>query len=95
LKKGSLAEKLYGTCEIAERHRHRYEVNNAFREAFTAAGLSICGTSPDNRIVEMIENPSCDFFIATQAHPELKSRPNRPHPLFAGLVEAALKHEQK
>lgn len=95
LKKDSLAEKLYGTCEIAERHRHRYEVNNAFREAFTAAGLSICGTSPDNRIVEMIENPSCDFFIATQAHPELKSRPNRPHPLFAGLVEAALKHEQK
>ena len=95
LKKDSLANRLYGTCDITERHRHRYEVNNAFREAFTNAGLSICGTSPDNRIVEMIENPSCDFFIATQAHPELKSRPNRPHPLFAGLVEAALKHEER
>ena len=86
----SLAYKLYKTCEISERHRHRYEVNNDFRAALTKGGLSLSGTSPDNRIVEMCELPGHPFFIATQAHPELKSRPNRPHPLFKGFVEAAV-----
>jgi len=94
LQNGSLAEKLYGKDEIEERHRHRYEVNNDFRDALINAGLSVCGTSPDNRIVEMVEIKDHPYFIATQAHPELKSRPNRPHPLFAGLVGAALEHEK-
>lgn len=88
----SLALKLYGQKEITERHRHRYEVNNDFREVMTKNGLRLCGLSPDNHIVEMIEIPEHPFFIATQAHPELKSRPNRPHPLFRGFVEAAGKY---
>ena len=95
LKKGSLAEKLYGTNEISERHRHRYEVNNDYREVLEKHGMSLCGLSPDSRIVEMIEIPAHPWFIATQAHPELKSRPNRPHPLFKGFVEAALKKQNK
>ncbi len=90
LEDGSLAHKLYGTTEINERHRHRYEVNNDYREALKEGGLKLCGMSPDGRIVEMIELPTNTFHIATQAHPELKSRPNRPHPLFAGFVKAAL-----
>lgn len=81
---------LYGTRQIEERHRHRYEVNNDYREVLTAHGLKLSGTSPDGRIVEMLEIPSHPFFLATQAHPELKSRPNRPHPLFKGFVAAAL-----
>ncbi|MBE5889359.1 MAG: CTP synthase [Lachnospiraceae bacterium] len=89
----SLALRLYGQKEISERHRHRYEVNNDFRAAMTEHGLSLCGVSPDNRIVEMIELPTHPFYIATQAHPELKSRPNRPHPLFRGFVEAAVRHQ--
>ena len=91
LKEGSLAEKLYGSREISERHRHRYEVNNDYREDLESHGMSLCGLSPDSRIVEMIEIPDHPWFIATQAHPELKSRPNRPHPLFKGFVEAALR----
>ncbi|MCH5275003.1 MAG: CTP synthase [Lachnospiraceae bacterium] len=91
LVKDSLAHRLYGTDRISERHRHRYEVNNDYRASLTEHGLLLSGTSPDNRIVEMCELPEHPFFIATQAHPELKSRPNRPHPLFRGLVEAALK----
>lgn len=96
LAKDSLAQKLYGTDNISERHRHRYEVNNDYRSALTEHGLSLSGTSPDNRIVEMCELPDHLFYIATQGHPELKSRPNRPHPLFKGLVKAALtyKHQQ-
>ena len=90
LKEGSLALKLYGTKEIQERHRHRYEVNNDFREVLEEHGMLLSGLSPDGRIVEMIEIPEHPWFIATQAHPELKSRPNRPHPLFKGFVEAAL-----
>lgn len=88
---GSLAHRLYGTTRIDERHRHRYEVNNDFREKLQEHGMIISGVSPDYRLVEMIEVPSHPFFVATQAHPEFKSRPNRPHPLFTGLVEAALK----
>jgi CTP synthase len=87
---GSLAQELYGSTRIDERHRHRYEVNNDFRELLIEKGLVVSGVSPDYRLVEMIELPSHPFFIATQAHPEFKSRPNRPHPLFKGLVKAAL-----
>ena len=89
---GSVVAKRYGATSVTERHRHRYEVNNAYREALEQAGLVISGTSPDSRLVEFLELPDevHPYFVATQAHPELKSRPTRPHPLFAGLVEAAL-----
>ncbi len=87
----SKAYELYGTQDIAERHRHRYEVNNDYRDVLTGNGMKLSGLSPDGRIVEMIEIPDHPFFVATQAHPELKSRPTRPHPLFKGFVEAALK----
>ena len=89
----SKAYAVYGAAEIAERHRHRYEVNNDFRAPLTEHGMKLCGTSPDGRIVEMIEIPDHPWFLATQAHPELKSRPNRPHPLFKGFVEAALAYK--
>lgn len=85
----SKAYKLYGKPEISERHRHRYEVNNDYRQAFSENGMMISGTSPDGRIVEMIELSDHPFFVGTQAHPEFKSRPNRVHPLFAGFVESA------
>lgn len=91
----TLAHKLYGKTRITERHRHRYEVNNDFREKLQEHGMIISGVSPDYRLVEMVEVPAHPFFIATQAHPELKSRPNRPHPLFAGLVGAAVKAKAK
>ncbi len=94
LDKNSRAYELYGEELIHERHRHRYEVNNDFRAALTENGLCLSGTSPDGRIVEMCELSGHPFYIATQAHPELKSRPNRPHPLFRGFVDAALKHKQ-
>ena len=81
--------------EIEESHRHRYEVNNDYREVLEENGMSLCGLSPDSRIVEMVEIPSHPWFIATQAHPELKSRPNRPHPLFKGFVEAALENQKE
>jgi CTP synthase len=89
---GSIVAKRYGQGHVEERHRHRYEVNNAYRERLEDAGLVISGTSPDSKLVEFIELPTemHPYFVATQAHPELKSRPTRPHPLFAGLVEAAL-----
>jgi len=87
---GTLAAKLYGETRIGERHRHRYEVNNDYREKLQHHGMVISGVSPDYRLVEMIEVPSHPFFIATQAHPEFRSRPNRPHPLFQGLVAAAV-----
>lgn len=91
LDKSSQAYTLYGTEIIHERHRHRYEVNNDYRSILMEKGICLSGLSPDGRIVEMIEIPSHPWFIATQAHPELKSRPNRPHPLFRGFIEAALK----
>lgn len=91
LDKTSKAYEEYGTSEIAERHRHRYEVNNEYRDILVDKGLKLCGTSPDGRIVEMIEIPDHPWFIATQAHPEFKSRPNRPHPLFHGFIAAANK----
>ena len=89
LDKRGKAYELYGEDTIHERHRHRYEVNNDYRDILIKNGILLSGLSPDGRIVEMIENPQHPWFIATQAHPELKSRPNRPHPLFKGFVEAA------
>ena len=94
LDKDSKAHAVYGESTIHERHRHRYEVNNDYRNALTEKGLNLCGLSPDGRIVEMIEISDHPWFIATQAHPEFKSRPNRPHPLFKGFVEAACKCER-
>ncbi len=91
IKEGTLAEKLYGATEISERHRHRFEYNNDYRERLEQAGLKVSGTSPDGLLVEMVEIPEHPYFIAGQFHPELKSRPNRPGPLFVGLVEAAKK----
>lgn len=93
LDKTSKAYALYGEETIHERHRHRYEVNNDYRSVLAENGMKLSGLSPDGRIVEMCELPAHPFFVATQGHPELKSRPNRPHPLFRGFVEAALKHK--
>ena len=87
---GTLAHRLYGQDEIMERHRHRYEVNNLYRERLEKAGLVVSGTSPDGRLVEMVELPDHPYFIACQFHPEFKSRPTRPHPLFSGLIQAAV-----
>jgi CTP synthase len=91
---GTLAHRLYQETTISERHRHRYEVNNTYRTQLLEHGLVVSGVSPDFRLVEMIELPSHPFYIATQAHPEFKSRPNRPHPLFAGLISAALERAE-
>ena len=92
LSQGSEAARLYGTGSVSERHRHRYEVNNDYREQMAGAGMVFSGVSPDYRLVEIIELPRAahPYFIATQFHPEFKSRPNRAHPLFAGLIAAAL-----
>ncbi|MCL1959704.1 MAG: CTP synthase [Spirochaetes bacterium] len=87
---GSLLRKLYNADEISERHRHRFEFNNDYREKLTGNGLVICGTSPDGRLVEAVEIPSNRFFVGVQFHPEFKSRPNKPHPLFTGLLKAAI-----
>ncbi len=94
LAEGSLAKKLYGKTEISERHRHRLEVNNSYREALTKAGLNISGTSPDGSLVEIVELPSHPWFLGCQFHPELQSRPFTPHPLFVGFVKAALDHKK-
>lgn len=94
LDRSSRAYELYGSETIYERHRHRYEVNNDYRNVLTANGLTLSGLSPDGRIVEMVELKDHPFFLATQAHPELKSRPNRPHPLFRGFIDAAVKHSE-
>ena len=88
---GSIVHRAYGDEVVYERHRHRYEVNNKYRRTLIDAGLVASGTSPDDRLVEFIELPETThpFFVATQAHPEFKSRPDRPHPLFAAFVAAA------
>ena len=91
LKKSSLASKLYKTEEISERHRHRYEFNNEYRKEMEDNGMTISGTSPDGELVEIIEIKNHPYFIASQFHPELKSRPDKPHPLFVGLLKAAKK----
>ncbi len=92
LKTGSQVAAIYGTAEISERHRHRWEVNNQYREALEEGGLALSGLSPDGGLVEIIELPSHPWFIGCQFHPELKSRPTRPHPLFAGFIGAAIAH---
>lgn len=89
LAQGSLARRLYGEELVYERHRHRFEVNNRYRGDLESAGMVLSGISPDQQLVEFIELPSHPFFLATQAHPELKSRPTDPHPLFRGFMEAA------
>ena len=94
LKEGSKARELYGSEEISERHRHRYEVNNDYRQELEENGMVLSGLSPDKRIVEMLEIPGHPFFVGTQGHPELKSRPNRAHPLFRGLIQAAVAYHQ-
>ena len=91
LVKGSKTAKVYGTEQVVERHRHRYEVNQKFLKEIEKGGLVVSGTSPDGKLVEFIEAPACDYFVATQAHPEFKSRPYRAHPLFEGLLRAASK----
>jgi CTP synthase len=90
----TLALKLYQEEVIYERHRHRYEFNNAYRTLFLESGYMISGTSPDGRLVEIIELPGHPFFIATQFHPEFQSRPSSPHPLFRGFVQAALEQNR-
>jgi CTP synthase len=90
LAEGSQVAAAYGTSAVTERHRHRYEVNSRYRARLEAAGLRCSGMSPDNRLVEFVELPGHPYWIGTQAHPEFKSRPDRPHPLFRALVGAAL-----
>ena len=92
IKKGSLAERLYGSLKTSERHRHRWEVNNNYRKILSENGLIFSGLSPDGNLVELIELQSHPFFIASQFHPEFKSRPQKAHPLFKGLVKAAIEH---
>lgn len=95
IEKGTLAEKIYKTDEISERHRHRYEFNNEYREPMESHGLKICGKSPDGRLVEMIEIPEHSWYIGVQFHPEFKSRPNRVHPLFGSFIKASLENKKK
>jgi CTP synthase len=85
---------VYGATQISERHRHRYEVNTKYRDALEKSGLVFSGMSPDGRLPEIVERPDHPWFIGVQFHPELKSRPFEPHPLFAGFVEAALKQSR-
>ena len=92
---GSLVRKLYGEELIYERHRHRYEVNNRYRKDLEAAGLRLSGVSPDGQLVEVIEVPGHPFFLASQFHPEFKSRPDDPHPMFLGFVAAAIRHRKE
>jgi CTP synthase len=89
LTKSSHSAKAYGAKQIDERHRHRYEFNNSYREQLTAAGLVIAGLSPNKKLVEIIEMTNHPYFVASQFHPEFKSRPSRPHPLFDGFIKAA------
>ena len=89
---GTTMERCYGRQEISERHRHRYEFNNEYRDALTGAGLTLSGLSPDGRLVETVELTDRPFFVGVQYHPEFKSRPNNAHPLFKGFIQAALEH---
>ena len=93
---GSVVAEAYGQTEVTERHRHRYEVNNGYREQLAAAGLVFSGLSPDGTLVEFVEldRETHPYYVATQAHPEFKSRPDHAHPLFAGLVAAALEAQR-
>jgi CTP synthase len=90
---GSLAERVYGSNDITERHRHRYECNNAYRDQYEAWGIRATGTSPDGHLVEMVEGIDHPFFLASQFHPEFTSRPNRAHPMFSGFVASLLERQ--
>ena len=94
LKPGSRAHALYGSEQIAERHRHRYEFNCLFEQTLTDNGLEIVGRSLDGKFVEIIELPNHPYYVAVQFHPEFKSKPLKPHPLFAGFVEASYRHKR-
>ena len=91
---GSVMERAYKKTRIMERHRHRYEFNNAFRPAFEEKGMKISGTSPDGRLVEAVELEGEDFYLGVQYHPEFKSRPNRPHPLFKMFIREAMRYKE-
>ena len=93
IRPGTTMERCYGMLEISERHRHRYEFNNDYREALASAGLVLSGLSPDGRLVETVELTDQPFFVGVQYHPEFKSRPNHAHPLFKGFVQTALERE--
>jgi CTP synthase len=97
LKEGSVVAETYGEPAVEERHRHRYEVNNKYRGDLEAAGLVFSGLSPDRELVEFVELPTDvhPYYVATQAHPELRSRPTRPHPLFSGLIAAAIERQRE
>ncbi|MCL1839079.1 MAG: gamma-glutamyl-gamma-aminobutyrate hydrolase family protein, partial [Propionibacteriaceae bacterium] len=92
----SIVAEVYGTTDVSERHRHRYEVNGSYREVLEKVGLHVSGTSPDGQLIEFVEldRSQHPFFVATQSHPELKSRPTQPHPLFTALIKAALERKQ-
>ena len=90
IRPGTMTAEIYGAPEISERHRHRYEVSNQYRDQFQEHGMRLSGLSPDGSLVEMIELADHPYFVACQFHPELKSRPTRPHPLFAAFVSASV-----
>jgi CTP synthase len=90
---GSVAQRAYGVSQVSERHRHRWEFNNRYRETLEAAGLRVSGTAPDGSLVEIGEVAGHPFMVGSQFHPELQSRPNRPHPLFREFVAAAVRHK--
>ena len=94
LVEGTKAAEAYGAVEISERHRHRYEVNNEYRGQLEQKGMTLSGLSPDKKLVEMIELPDHPYFVGCQFHPEFKSRPTAPHPLFARFVRAAAERQQ-
>jgi CTP synthase len=94
LEKGSRAAEAYGVTQISERHRHRFEVNNKYRETLEEHGMRLSGLSPDGKLVEMVELRDHPWFVATQFHPEFKSQPMKPHPLFKAFVGAAIEHTE-
>ena len=95
LAEGSKAAEAYSSTEVSERHRHRFELNNEYREVLEKAGLSFTGVSPDGKLVEVVERPDQKWFVAVQFHPEFKSRPLTPHPLFSAFIKAAFQEKKK
>ena len=94
IKPGTIMDRAYGVKEVAERHRHRFEFNNHYREQFTEAGMVLSGLSPDERLVEAVELPDKKFYLGVQFHPEFKSRPNHAHPIFREFIAASLKNSE-
>jgi CTP synthase len=95
LKAGTRAAEAYGGTEISERHRHRWEINNNYRDGLERNGMVLSGLSPDGRLVEMIELPQHPYFVGCQFHPEFKSRPSAPHPLFSRFIKASIEHQTR